>query len=155
MPIEQWKFLHRKYILKKKYSSHRSKLYKLCSGGPFFKGLFLIMMFPKGYYRLSEATKHFNFSQGRLDPEKVAPEIDPCHLAQGLGDFRYNSKCCLSIKVGKEWKYSSFIPKNCPSTNLLYSSFLLPSFFLLDPSPIIGYACQWLTDWLTHSLTAV
>ena len=90
------------------------------------------MMFPKGYYRLSGATKHFNFSQGRLDPEKVAPEIDPCHLAQGLGDFRYNSKCCLSIKVGKEWKYSSFIPKNCPTTNLVYSSFLLPSFFSIS-----------------------
>ena len=30
------------------------------------------------------------------------------------------------------------------------------SFFLSDPSPIIGYACQrltdWLTDWLTDSL---
>ena len=23
--------------------------------------------------------------------------------------------------------------------------------FLSDPSPIIGYACQWLTHWLTHS----
>ena len=25
--------------------------------------------------------------------------------------------------------------------------------FLSDPSPIIGYACQWLTHWLTNSLT--
>ena len=25
--------------------------------------------------------------------------------------------------------------------------------FLSDPSPIIGNACQWLTDWLNHSLT--
>ena len=25
--------------------------------------------------------------------------------------------------------------------------------FLSDPSPIIGNACQWLTDWLTYSLT--
>ena len=27
------------------------------------------------------------------------------------------------------------------------------SIFLSDPSPIIGYACHWLTDWLTDSLT--
>ena len=25
--------------------------------------------------------------------------------------------------------------------------------FLSDPSPIIGYACQWLPNWLTDSLT--
>ena len=25
------------------------------------------------------------------------------------------------------------------------------SLLLSDPSPIIGYACQWLTNWLTHS----
>ena len=30
----------------------------------------------------------------------------------------------------------------------------LDSFFLSDPSPIIGNACQWLTHWLTHSLIA-
>ena len=30
-----------------------------------------------------------------------------------------------------------------------------PRRFLSDPNPIIGYACQWLTDWLTHSLTPV
>ena len=68
-------------------------------------------MFLKGYHRFSGAIKHSNFSQGRLDPEKVAPEIDPCNLAQGLWDFRSNNHSCLRIKVGKEWKYSSFILK--------------------------------------------
>ena len=36
---------------------------------------------------------------------------------------------------------------------LLFDSFLQILDFLSDPSPIIGYACQWLPNWLTDSLT--
>ena len=30
---------------------------------------------------------------------------------------------------------------------------IILALFLSDPSPIIGYACQWLPNWLTHRLT--
>ena len=57
---------------------------------------------------------------------------------------QYLSQLKLSLKIYKEIKWKS-------KTEIFFS-------FLSDPSPIIGYACQWLTalthwptDWLPFS----
>ena len=45
------------------------------------------------------------------------------------------------------------VPGYCADNILLEKR--LSAAFLSDPSPIIGYACQWLPNSLTDSLTAV
>ena len=82
-----------------------------------------------------------------------------CHKTWGIDDSKTFARW--------KWKDWKLICCTCVGNNINRLSlnqalsqpmyWCSPLFFnklllLSDPSPIIGYACQWLTNWLTNSL---
>ena len=58
---------------------------------------------------------------------------------------------CLLLQIGAGSKLETFIGVYFRHQALLILENVdICSLFLSDPSPIIVYPCQWLTDWLTH-----
>ena len=68
-------------------------------------------------------------------PELIGRPTPQCHSNYITLHLHLPSHFSVSIKV--HWHYI----------------YIFIDLFLSDPSPIIGFACQWLTHSLTHSLT--
>ena len=81
----------------------------------------------------------------------IAIHIRSLHL---IHKFTYSAKTPdlykLHLLTGLNWISAA---KFSFCTILILWVFFSLGVFLSDPSPIIGNACQWLTDWLTDSVT--
>ena len=92
--------------------------------------------------------------------QKHEPKLNHCRLLEEWQPFQRYMQIWLmwthaqAYLIFNLWTNTEIIRKRVffVTPNLFAIQACTVSYFLSDPSPIIGYACQWLPNWLTDSL---